>query len=113
MKKTFVNLLLLSLVVCSSFVQLSSADEPKLSDYVGVYKMADFFQEAIVTEKEGFLYAELDSYGNNKLLKEPQEDTFKSTSSYGTIFIFKRDANKKVIGVMLKLMDQEVSGVKK
>ena len=107
MKKLFFCLIIFG------FMQKGFAQEPKLSDYVGKYKISDFFQEAVVTEKDGFLFAELDTYGNNKLLKEPQADTFKSTSEYGTVFAFKRDATtQKIVGITLTLMGQSVSGTK-
>jgi hypothetical protein len=107
-------ILILSFIFCSICLL---AQEPKkesnpLKDYVGTYQMDTFFKTATVTEVGGSLFAAIDDYGNNQLIKEPEADTFKSTSSYGTIFEFKRDANKKIIGVTLKLMGQEVSGKK-
>ena len=83
-----------------------------LNDYVGKYKFTEGFAEASVEVKDGSLYAEIDSYGQNKINKQDAVDTFKSTSSYGTVFIFKRNAEGKVTGVTLQLMGQEVSGEK-
>jgi hypothetical protein len=38
---------------------------------------------------------------------------FQSTSSYGTLFKFKRDpATQKIVGIALEVMGQEVSGKK-
>ena len=90
----------------------TAATTLNLQDYAGTYKMADFFTEATLEVKNGELFAELDAHGSNKLLKEAAKDVFKSTSSYGTIFSFLRNAEGKVISVKLELMGQDVSGVK-
>jgi hypothetical protein len=84
-----------------------------LNDYVGTYKMKEYFQAATVTVQDGALYGEVDGNGNYKLLPQDEPDTFKSTSSYGTLYVFTRDGQtKKVAGLTLKLMGQEVSGDK-
>ena len=83
-----------------------------LKEYSGSYKMSEFFAKYVVVFKDGALYAEADSYGENKILPQKTPDVFQSTSSYGTIITFIRDEKKKVIGIKLKLMDQEVSGEK-
>jgi Domain of unknown function (DUF3471) len=111
MKNLILSILFVLLWV-TNMAKSSKTEEPKLSDFIGTYKMETFFELATITEKDGFLYAELDGYGVNKLIKQPETDTFKSTSSYGTIFIFQRDASNKVVGVKLKIMDNEVNGIK-
>ncbi len=110
--KSLILLFILIFTFSSIFAQENKKEDTKLAEYIGQYKMESFFELGTITEKDGFLYAELDSYGINKLLKEEAADTFKSTSSYGTVFTFKRDSTNKVIGVSLKLMDNEVNGIK-
>ncbi len=84
-----------------------------LDEFVGEYKMSEYFASYKVTKDGGFLYGEADSYGNNKLLKQKEADTYVSTSSYGTTVIFLRDAiTKKVMGVKLLLQGNEVIGKK-
>jgi Domain of unknown function (DUF3471) len=84
-----------------------------LDEYLGEYKMSEYFATYKVTKDGGFLYAEADSYGNNKLIKQKEADTFVSTSSYGTTVTFLRDATtKKVTGVKLLLQGNEVIGKK-
>ena len=114
------KVLFLLLILISTYTVFAQTQTPKLGtkdsvnliDYVGVYKFSETFSQATITLKDGFIYGEVDSYGNNKLLPEADADTFKSTSSYGTIYIFKRNAEKKVIAVTLKVMGQELTGEK-
>jgi hypothetical protein len=115
--KKLVFLLLLSTSACVVFAQTAPPktavkDSVILADYVGVFKFSETFGQATITLKDGFIFGEVDSYGNNKLLPEADVDTFKSTSSYGTIYVFKRNPEKKVITLTLKVMGQEVTGVK-
>ncbi len=74
--------------------------------------MKSYFQEAVISVKDGALYGEVDANGNYKLI--PQEtDTFKSTSSYGSVYEFKRDAQtKKVITLTLKVMGKKYPAIK-
>jgi hypothetical protein len=84
-----------------------------LDEFVGEYKMKEYFAAYKVTKDGGFLYGEADSYGNNKLLKQKEVDTYVSTSSYGTTIIFTRDpATKKVTGIKMLLQGNEVIGTK-
>lgn len=113
--KNFFLILFLTLSTFSVSAQTTAIKDTaavNLDDYTGIYKMASFFKEAVLEVKGGELFAELDSYGSNKLLKEAAKDVFKSTSSYGTIFTFNRNAEGKIIGVKLALMDQEATGEK-
>jgi Domain of unknown function (DUF3471) len=91
---------------------VSDTAKVNLTDYVGKYTFSEFFKQGKLEIKNDELYAELDEYGSNKILKEAGKDTFKSTSSYGTIYTFIRNAEGKVIGVKLELMGQEVTGNK-
>ena len=84
-----------------------------LDEFVGEYKMKEYFAAYKVTKDGGFLYGEADSYGNNKLLKQKDVDTYVSTSSYGSTIIFVRDpATKKVTGLKMLLQGNEVIGTK-
>jgi hypothetical protein len=83
-----------------------------LADFAGIYKFSDVFTEATLEVKGGELFAEVDSHGSNKILKQAGKDVFKSTSSYGTVYTFKRNAEGKVVGVKLELMGQEVMAEK-
>jgi hypothetical protein len=84
-----------------------------LDEFLGEYKMKEYFAVYKVTKDGGFLYGEADSYGNNKLLKQKEADTYISTSSYGTTISFIRDSSsKKVTGIKLLLQGNEVIGTK-
>ncbi len=111
--------LLLTTIVSGAYAQTATKIVAKdsvavnLTEYTGIYKFSETFSQANVEAKDGFLFGEVDSYGSNKLLPQTDADTFKSTSSYGTVFVFQRDANKKIIALTLKLMGQEITGDKK
>lgn len=70
-----------------------------LTAFVGTYSFESGspVNKFIVTVDKGELYGEADSNGANKLLKQTAADTFKSTSSYGSIITFTRDAATKAI----------------
>ena len=110
--------LLLTIGFFSAYAQTETPKVAKdsvavnLTDYAGTYKFMETFSQATVLVKDGFLFGEVDSYGSNKLLPQTDADTYKSTSSYGTVFVFKRDDAKKVIALTLKLMGQELTGDK-
>jgi Domain of unknown function (DUF3471) len=112
------NLFLILFLTFSTFTlsaqtaAVSDSAKPNLEDYVGKYTFSEFFKQGTIEIKNGELFAELDEYGSNKILKQTEKDTFKSTSSYGTIYTFKRNDQGKIIGVKLELMGQEVTGEK-
>ena len=117
--KKFLFLLLLSTLASGAYAQTESPKTAvkdsviiNLTDYAGTYKFTETFSQATVLVKDGLLFGEVDSYGSNKLLPQTDADTYKSTSSYGTVFVFKRDDAKKVIALTLKLMGQELTGDK-
>ncbi|CCH53973.1 hypothetical protein BN8_03109 [Fibrisoma limi BUZ 3] len=86
-----------------------------LQEYAGTYSFPSGgqLQKYTVTVKDGELYGEADSYGSNKLLKQAEPDTYKSTSSYGSIIVFNRDATSKAVtSLVLKLMGQEGTATK-
>jgi hypothetical protein len=91
-----------------------SADSTAWTQYAGTYSFPSGspVSAVTITLEKGELYGEVDSYGKNKILKQTEENTFKSTSSYGTIYIFQRDANQIVTGVLMQLMGQELVATK-
>jgi Domain of unknown function (DUF3471) len=94
-------------------ILLKNIAADSLAEYVGEYKMSDFFGVYKITLDGGNLYGEADSYGANKLIKQKEADTYVSTSSYGSTIIFTRDATtKKVTGLKLMLQGNEVIGKK-
>jgi hypothetical protein len=124
-RNTMKKLLLITCIMCLSIgiwakpisgervflYKVTMADS--LAEYVGEYKMSDFFGVYKITIDGGDLYGEADSYGANKLIKQKEADTFVSTSSYGSTIIFTRDATtKKVTGLKLMLQGNEVIGKK-
>jgi hypothetical protein len=111
MKKLMLITFLL-MVTSYSFSQENSKNTSNIKEFAGTYKMESFFEVAKISLIEGSLFAEMDSNGMNKINKLTEADTFKSESSYGSIFTFLRDSTNKVIGIKLKIMDNEVSGTK-
>jgi Domain of unknown function (DUF3471) len=103
------KILLLALISISVLARNSSVD---LKEYLGKYKMESYFEICTISEKDGELYAEVDTNGQNKLLKTDKPDIFKSTSSYGTVFTFTRNDKNEIIGVSMHLMDNDVAGKK-
>lgn len=75
------------------------ADSANLKAYAGSYTFASGspVQKYSITVDKGELYGEADSYGKNKLVKQAKADTYQSTSSYGSIIIFVRDAATKAV----------------
>jgi hypothetical protein len=110
--KKIVVLFVFIFAASASFAQTAKDSVAILKEFAGTYKMKEIFGKYTVVYKDGALYAEADSYGENKIIPQATANTFQSTSSYGTIVTFVRDEKKKVVGVKLKLMDQEVEGDK-
>ena len=93
----------------------SSADTTNLSAYAGSYSFASGspVQKFTVSAEKGDLYGEADSYGKNKLVKQAKSDTYQSTSSYGSIITFVRDAATKAItGLTLAVQGTELAAKK-
>ncbi|GAB3893595.1 hypothetical protein GCM10028803_07870 [Larkinella knui] len=91
------------------------ADSTDLKAYAGTYTFAqnDNFKQVTITVENGELYGAVDAYPKNKLLKQATADTFKSTSEYGSVFTFIRDAaTKAVTGFKLQIMGNEVTAKK-
>lgn len=92
-----------------------SADSTNLSAYAGSYTFASGspIQKFTVSTEKGVLYGEAESYGKNKLVKQAKADTYQSTSSYGSIITFVRDAaTKAVTGLTLAAQGTELSAKK-
>lgn len=92
------------------------ADSTDLQAYAGTYEFATGspIGQFVVKLEKGELYGEADSYGANKLLKEPKPDTFKSTSQYGSVLTFTRDATtKQITGFKMAIQGQELEAKKK
>ena len=92
-----------------------SADSTLLKTYAGSYTFSSGspIQKFTVTTQKGDLFGEADGYGKNKLIKQDKADTFQSTSSYGSIITFVRDAaTKAVTGLTLAIQGTELSAKK-
>ncbi|MBN8825279.1 MULTISPECIES: DUF3471 domain-containing protein [unclassified Spirosoma] len=100
--KTILTLLVgIALVALAtpSNAQTTVADSVALKPYTGSYtfESGSPIQKFTLTADKGELYGEADSYGKNKLLKQDKADTFKSTSSYGSVITFIWDAATKAV----------------
>ncbi|GAB3342425.1 hypothetical protein GCM10027299_57220 [Larkinella ripae] len=99
--------------ISSALVQ--SADSTDLKAYAGTYTFAsnDTFKQFVVTVENGELFGAVDTYPKNKLVKQPAADTYKSTSEYGSVFTFSRDAaSKQVTGFKIQIMGNELTATK-
>ena len=117
MKKSLPFLLIISLlcIATATNAQTAASDSTALNAYVGTYKFGSGspVQKYTVTAEKGDLYGEADSNGKNKLMKQDKADTFKSTSSYGSIITFLRDAaTKAVTGFGLEVQGNELNAKK-
>lgn len=91
-----------------------SADSTNLKAYAGAYSFASGspIQKFTVSTEKGDLYGEADGYGKNKLVKQAKADTYQSTSSYGSIITFVRDATKTITGLTLAVQGTELAARK-
>jgi len=124
MKNLFFLLLLVVSVRVSSYgtpiltvpAPLLMADSTDLQAYAGTYEFASGspLSQFVIKLEKGDLYGEADSYGANQLLKQPEPDTFKSTSQYGSVLTFTRNATTKAVaGFKMAIMGQELVARKK
>lgn len=76
-----------------------AADSTTLKAYAGTYtfESGSPVQKYTISTEKGALYGEADTMGKNKLVKQDKADTFQSTSSYGSILTFQRDAAAKTV----------------
>ncbi len=94
--------LILTLICVFAIGYKASAQTPaadSLMAYAGTYSFESGspVNKFTVTVEKSELYGEADGNGSNKLLKQAAADTFKSTSSYGSIITFVRDATTKAV----------------
>ena len=95
---------------------IPAADSTNLSAYTGAYtfESGSPVNTFAVTAEKGDLYGEADNLGKNKLLKQDKADTYQSTSSYGSIITFGRDATTKAVtGLVLSAQGTTISAKKK
>ena len=106
MKKIF----FLCLAVCL-YVTASAQTDTTLQQYTGKYKFPDgsVISEAQITLEGGSL--SVTSSAGVSPLEKQGEDLFAITQFQGTAK-FKRDANKKVVGVSISAMGYELEGTK-
>lgn len=94
---------------------VQQADSTELKSYAGTYTFAqnDNFKQFVITVENGELFGAVDTYPKNKLVRQPAADTFKSTSEYGSVFTFIRDAATKVVsGFKMQIMGNEITATK-
>lgn len=109
--------LLIGLLISFTAVnaQTVTADSTNLNAYIGTYTFSSGspIEKMSVTVDNGKLYGEADSYGKNELLKQEQANTYKSTSSYGSIITFMRDAaTSAVTGLTMAVQGTELTAKK-
>ena len=77
----------------------TSTDSTALQAYVGTYTFGSGspITKYKISSAKGELYGEADEYGKNKLVKQAAADTYQSTSSYGAMITFVRDATSKTV----------------
>lgn len=99
MKSILTLLLVGSLLMLTTSVKAQTASADSLKAYVGSYTFASGspIQKYTITAEKGDLFGEADTYGKNKLVKQAKADTYQSTSSYGSIITFVRDAATKTV----------------
>ncbi|MFD1140437.1 DUF3471 domain-containing protein [Larkinella insperata] len=91
------------------------ADSTDLKPFAGTYTFDanDNLKQMVVTVENGELYGAVDTYPKSKLVKQAAADTFKSTSEYGSVFTFKRDAaTKQVTGFSMEIMGNTLTAKK-
>lgn len=113
--KTLSLLIGLLISITAVNAQTVAADSTNLSAYVGTYTFPSGspVQKMTVTVDKGKLYGEADSYGKNELLKQEQASTYKSTSSYGSIITFLRDAAMNAVtGFTMAVQGAELTAKK-
>ncbi|AQG80041.1 DUF3471 domain-containing protein [Spirosoma montaniterrae] len=113
--KTILFCLTLLFAVSAAAQAQTTATTDSLSAYAGSYTFSSGspINKFAVTAEKGELFGEADSYGKNKLVKQPKADMYQSTSSYGSIITFIRDAaTKAVTGLTLTIQGTELSAKK-
>ena len=105
MKKMFLSFLMMS------FITTIFAQDANLQQYTGKYKFPDgsVVTEINVTIEGGVLTS--NSSAGSSSLEKLGVDTFSVVSFQGTA-VFKRDGNKKIIGVVVDVMGYHLEGTK-
>lgn len=92
----------------------ATAPTANVADYAGTYTFAagSPLSTYTVTIKDGDVYGDA-GMGNFNLVKQAKADQYQSTSSYGSIITFTRDASTKAVtGLTLAVQGQEISATK-
>jgi hypothetical protein len=103
------------LIVTASFlimVVVGFAQQDSLQQYVGKYKFPDgsvVTEVTVVVENGGLMMNS--SAGSSALTKDAGEDAFIIVAFQG-VAQFKRDANKKIVGVSINAMGYQLEGTK-
>ena len=94
-----ISLVMISTATNAQTASTASTDSTNLKAYAGTYTFASGspLQTFVISADKGDLFGEADSYGKNKLVKQAKADTYQSTSSYGSIITFVRDAATKAV----------------
>ena len=98
-----------------TFAKAQTASPDSVKAYVGSYTFASGspIQKYTITTDKGDLFGEADSYGKNKLVKQAKADTYQSTSSYGSMITFVRDAaSKAVTSLSMAIQGSELTAKK-
>ncbi len=105
MKKMFFSFLMIG------FFVIANAQDASLQQYTGKYRFPDgsVVTEIAVTIEGGVLTSSTSA--GNSVLERVNADTFSVVSFQGTA-VFKRDANKKIIGVVIDAMGYHLEGIK-
>ncbi len=107
MKKVLFSVLL---VIGFSIVSNAQQDTT-LTQYAGKYKFPDgsVVTDAVVAVENGALV--MNSSAGNSALEKESEDLYAIVSFQGKA-LFKRDANKKIIGISINAMGYQLEGTK-
>ena len=98
-----------------SHAQTTATDSTALKAYVGTYTFDGDspVRKYVVTLAKGDLLGQADDMGSNKLVKKEGDDTYQSTSSYGSVITFIRDAATKAItGFKMAVQGTELNAKK-
>ncbi len=101
--------------ITRSIVSVMASDSVDLNQYVGKYVIGgnDIITAYTISVKEGQLFGEAEGYGAYKLIKQKDAETWQSTSSYGSMIVFTRDAKTNAVtGLKLIIQGNELIGKK-
>ncbi len=95
--------------------QTTPTDSTALKAYAGTYTFEGDspVRKYVITLNKGDLFGQADDMGSNKLVKKEGDDTYQSTSSYGSVITFIRDtATKAVSGFKMAVQGAELTAKK-